>query len=483
MHISEINWGDDSAERDPFLLDYFVVSDAFQRLRAKSKSIAVGRKGSGKSALRKKLEQTFRTEEDTHVVNLSPKFNSIRNILNDHDIAKNFGQEIFFQHTWLRQILLDCLCEVGHQAKGKYAADSLDFARRISVELNRTSKDLVENVADILGRLKGKVGSLGEFGLTLERELRNVAEVDSLEHHLGNIANSGAKFVILVDDLDLGWNNSTVANNLLLGLLAAINHLSGLSKNLYVCVFLREDVYSILITKTQHSDKYRNIERIRWEKDDLIRILNERINFNRERSTLGRLPNPFNTVFPITVGTSNTDNWLLERTLSRPRELIQLARYYTENVEGNDPNDEALKSSEQGYSSWKLDDLCTEFTNQYPGLISIFSYWKTNFFRHKYHLKRAEIEEMLLCIATEVALNEEWFNSIVSKTDIEALLKILYEIGFVGDFIQGGEGGSKTFYSYLDRHEPRFEEVQIHPCFRRAVNTVERIRAKVPVCS
>lgn len=478
MHISEINWGDDSAERDPFLLEYFVTSDAFQRLRARTKSIVVGRKGSGKSALRKKLEQTFQSETDTHVVNLSPKFNSIRNILNDRDIAENFGQEIFFQHTWLRQILLDCLCEVGHHAKGKYATDSLDFARRISVELNRTSKDLVENVADILSRLKGKAGSLGEFGLTLERELRNVADVDSLEHHLVSVANSGAKFVILVDDLDLGWNNSVVANNLLLGLLAAINHLAGLSKNLYVCVFLREDVYSILITQTQHSDKYRNIERIRWEKDDLLRILNERINFNRDRATIGKLPNPFNTVFPLTIGTSNTDNWLLERTLGRPRELIQLARYYTESVEGDHPSDEALKSSEQGYSSWKLDDLCTEYSNQYPGLISIFSYWKTNFFRHKYHLKRAEIEEMLLCIATEVALNEEWFNTIVDTTGIDALLKVLYEIGFIGDFVQGGEGGSKTFYSYLDRHEPRFEEIQIHPCFRRAANTVERIRAK-----
>ena len=122
-----------------------------------------------------------------------------------------------------------------------------------------------------------------------------MADVDSLEHHLVSVANSGAKFVILVDDLDLGWNNSVVANNLLLGLLAAINHLAGLSKNLYVCVFLREDVYSILITQTQHSDKYRNIERIRWEKDDLLRILNERINFNRDRASLERLANPFNT--------------------------------------------------------------------------------------------------------------------------------------------------------------------------------------------
>jgi hypothetical protein len=200
---------------------------------------------------------------------------------------------------------------------------------------------------------------------------------------------------------------------------------------LHVCVFLREDVYSILITQTQHSDKYRNIERFRWENDDLLRILNERINFNRGRANLKKLSNPFSTVFPLTIGASNTDNWLLERTLGRPRELIQFARYYTESVEGDNSSDEVLKSSEQDYSSWKLDDLCAEYSNQYPGLIAIFSYWKTNFFRHKYHLRRAEIEEMLLCIATGVALNEEWFNNIVDTTDIAALLRSTKSVSLV----------------------------------------------------
>ncbi|SEN98237.1 hypothetical protein SAMN05428959_1048 [Duganella sp. CF517] len=258
MRISEINWGDDSAERDPYLLDYFIASDAFSRLSNKSKNIVVGRKGAGKSALRKKLEQTFEIQDETYVVNLSPTFNAIRNVLNDDDITNGgFGQEIFFQHTWLRQVFLDCLCQVGNSAKGKYVEENLEFARKVALEMNRTSKDFVENISDILSKLKVKAGSLGDFGITLERELRNVAEVDSLQHHVKAIADGGAKFVVLVDDLDLGWDNSTVANNLLLGLLSATNALAALSKNIYVCVFLREDVYSILITKTQHSDKYR----------------------------------------------------------------------------------------------------------------------------------------------------------------------------------------------------------------------------------
>lgn len=478
MKLSTINWGDDSAEKDPNLLRYFVQSAAFQRLHNKQKNFVVGRKGSGKSAVRKKLEQVFASNQITHVVNLSPKFNSIRNILNDKDISGGFGQEIFFQHTWIRQILLDCLCLVGHNAKGKYAKDSVEFARQVSIQLNRTSKDLVENISDVLSKIKAKVGDLGEFGLTLEKELRNVADVDALEHHFRAIAEDGAKFVVLIDDLDLGWDNSETANNLLLGLLSAVNYLSGLVQNIFVCVFLREDVYEILITKTQHSDKYRNIEKIRWDKRGLMSILDERINFNRERDGLAKLDNALYSVFPETIGTSNSDNWLYERTLGRPRELIQLARYYTESVDAHEPSDEALKQSEQGYSEWKLDDLCAEYSNQYPGLVNVFSYWKTNFFRYKYHLKRNEIDEMLLKILAEVELNTPWFNSLSDEIDIQKFLQVLYEIGFLGDFVLGGEGGSKTVYSYQGRHEPRFEEVQIHPCFRRAVATVERIRAK-----
>src|SRR5579875_339845 len=476
MRIAEIQWGDDSAEKDPFLLEYFVTSDAFHRIRRKTKGMVIGRKGSGKSALRKKLEQEFQSEPHTLVVNESPKYNAIKAVLNERDIVTTFGHEIFFQYTWLRQISLDCLCVAGHSGKGKYVTESLEFARKISLELNRTSKDFVENVADVLSKIKAKAGDLGEFGLQIEKELRSVADLDALEHHLFQIAQSGLEFVVLIDDLDLGWDNSPAANNMLLGLLAATNYISGKSHHIFPCTFLREDVYSILVSHTQHSDKYRNVERIRWEKDDLLNILNERINFNRSRNNLPPLPNPFESVFPEAIGTSNTENWLVERTLGRPRELIQLARYYTEAVDSTTPDVDLLKAAEGPYSSWKLDDLCAEYSNQYPGLISIFSYWKTKFFRHKYHLQRREIEEMLLQVASDVEVNAPWWNNIIDNTDIEALLKLLYEIGFLGDFILGGEGGSKTFYSYIERHEPRFEEVQIHPCFRRSVNTVERIR-------
>lgn len=478
MKISAINWGDDSAEKDPNLLNYFVSQDAVERLLARQKNLVIGRKGAGKSAVRKKLSDAFSSMPHHYVLNLSPKFQAIKTILNDKDLTSGMGDEILFCHTWLRQVFLDCLCAVGHGERNKFSSESFEFARNIANQQNRTSKDLVENIADVLSRIKGKVTNFGEFGINVERELRNVADVDALEHHFLEITNSGAQFVILVDDLDLGWNNSKTANNFILGLLSAANYIGAKTGNAFICIFLREDVYALLVKETHHSDKYRNVERIRWDKDGLISLLNERINFNRQKKGESELENAFFSVFPPTIGTTNTDNWLFERTLSRPRELIQLSRHYSERCESDIPDAEFLKISETGYSEWKLDDLCTEYSNQYPDLVNVFSYWKANFYRYKYHLKRAELEQMVLSIFIEAEVNQPWFNALTDATDVMGFLNVLYEIGFLGDFVLGGDGGSKTVYSYLGSHRPRFEEIDIHPCFRKAVGTVDRIRSK-----
>ena len=476
MNLNKIKWGDDSAERDNDLLNYFINTESYNRLVEKDKSIVVGRKGSGKSALRKKLGNKFSEEADTHVINISPKYSSIRNILNEKELSEGFGEEIFFQHSWLRQMMLDGLCFLGHSAKGKYTTESLEYARKISLELNKTSKDIVENISEILTKIKVKAGNLGELGIHIEKELRTVSEVDALEHHITVLCGAGAKLVIMIDDLDLGWDNSKLSNNLLLGLLSATSYIQAISQNIHVLIFLREDVYSLLMEQTQHSDKYRNIERIRWEKDGLITLLNERIKFNFDSHKEDAGSNPFALVFPETVGTHNTDNWLVERTLQRPRELIQMARFYTEGMAGETPDGKILKNCENDYSAWKLDDLCTEYSNQYPGLSDIFAYWKTKFFRYKYHLKNEDINEMIFQLFDEVPLNVKWFNELASEADFSKFLSILYEIGFIGDFVLGGQGGSKTFYSFSERHEPRFEEIQIHPCFRKAVNTVDRMK-------
>jgi hypothetical protein len=126
-----------------------------------------------------------------------------------------------------------------------------------------------------------------------------------------------------------------------------------------------------------------------------------------------------------------------------------------------------------------LEDLTTEFSNQYPNLFELFKFWRTKFYRQKYHLKRSEFDDMFLEISVNLHLSAEWYTAAVSQVNSNAILNILYEIGFIGDFILGGAGGSKTIYSFEEIHSPIFDEFQIHPCFRKALGTVDRIRQKV----
>jgi hypothetical protein len=159
--------------------------------------------------------------------------------------------------------------------------------------------------------------------------------------------------------------------------------------------------------------------------------------------------------------------------------LLQLVRAYTESVDAFEPSDIALKAAESGYSSWKLTDLCSEFSNQYPGLQAFFASWRSHFPRQAYHLRRSDLDEIIVTLLAISPINEPWFNAIVEATDVDKMIGILYETGLIGDYVAGGAGGgARVHYSFLENHHPRFDEVQIHPCFRRALDTAERIKRK-----
>jgi hypothetical protein len=479
MKISSIHWGEDSAENDPQLLQYFINSDALVRLTNNNKQIVIGRKGAGKSAARRKLESHFTEQPNTFVISITPSPSTVRTITNDREVADKFGEEMFFSYVWLRHIARSCLAESGRNANSLSLSGSKAFARDVAQTLNQSNNGLIEAVADLVNRIKIEGGELGSLGLNIEAKLRDLTDTESLCHHLSQLASAGEHFVVCVDDLDHGWNNTNVTNAFLLGLLAASQRLKAVIPGIMIYLFVREDVYNILVERTQHSDKYRNIEHIRWTPEKLKDVLCKRITFNINTSGGFAPPDPFGEVFPETIGTSNTDNWLMERTLLRPRELIQLCRLYTESVDGERPDADKLKEAEKSYSEWKLEDIANEFTHQYPDIGKLFSFWKSKYFRCKYHLSKSEITPMLERALRECRIKQEWWQEIASAPDgsVAPLLDVLYDIGFLGDFIKGGQGGSKTVYSFEGRHEPRFDEVQIHPCFRKAIGTVERIRS------
>lgn len=170
MNISKIDWGNDSAEKDPNLLEYFVDHSSLPRLYKSSKTFIIGRKGAGKSAIRKKLVQEFQTWEDNYIIEITPTFNIFSNLISGSDIKDNYNQEVFFQYVWLNFLFKKALIEIGKSPKNP-KSDVFDFAITLAKSNDLKEKNLLESARDLLNKLKLKAGNLGELGIEIENTL------------------------------------------------------------------------------------------------------------------------------------------------------------------------------------------------------------------------------------------------------------------------------------------------------------------------
>ena len=353
---------------------YFVTPEHFSRIRNLKKSFIIGRKGSGKTAIRKKLLNELSQETNHFVIELSPTNSIFRNIAGVELIKEDRSDEVIFEYSWLHNIMRKLLNKVGNYCGNHLATNSWEAARIFARQEGVTNLDYMESLTKLLNSLKIKIKDVGDLGIQMENIIRESSGIDQYEYHLVNLAQEGCKFTILIDDLDVGWDNSDRSNDVLLGLLTSSSHLKALHSNIKVILFIRDDIYSILMKKTTHSDKYRDVFKITWEQDTLKKFLTKRIAYSNNQYTNITDEELFLKVFPEKIGTQFTINWMTDRTLRRPRELLQLSRLYTEELKDNIVSDKTLKDVEDTYSIWKKDDLCSEFVNQYPGLERIFEY-------------------------------------------------------------------------------------------------------------
>ncbi|MBZ0335005.1 P-loop ATPase, Sll1717 family [Marinobacter sp. AL4B] len=473
--IREIDWGNDSAENDPALLTYFVTPSNFNRVTNFKKTFVIGRKGAGKTAIRKKLIDHFSDEKNHIVVEVSPTNGIFRNLAGVDLLKEERGDETIFQFAWLNSIMRKSLNAIGSEQGNKLTVGSADAARQFAKAEGVTNSDFVEAVSNILSSIKLRFKDIGELGFQLESIIKESSAIDRYEYHLKKLAEDGCKTTILVDDLDVGWDNSERSNQILLGLLTASMYLKSIHSNVNLIFFIRDDIYSILMKKTTHSDKYRDIYRIQWTDDSFRSLLAERVCQSLDGEPSRENQKDFLRVFPEKVGNQFTLGWMIERTLGRPRELLQLSRIYTEALAENRPDGDTLKDVEDDYSTWKKEDLCAEFVNQYPDLDRVFEFWRHKYFRTKYQIDEITLEERMFEILDEVSIDEEWFAKLRSDANTQGLAKVLFNIGFFGDFVKGGDGGSKVNY-FGDTTNPLLKEVQVHPCFRKAVGTVQRNR-------
>ena len=485
LNLAQMNFGAPAAERDISLglNDYFVESEAFKRLASRSKTIVLGNRGTGKSAIFKILAERAK-RAGTLVLELNPENYSYEML---SSVLRSEGEGSWAKHgaftsSWKYLVLVRVMQELtasGPRLKTGSAAKVYEYLRD---HLKGQQESPIAVLISYLKRIEGfKVGPVEASLKTSElAKLYRLQEVEPLLPCIQDLLKK-RPLIVLVDELDKGWDNSEDAKAFVSGLFQAAIWLNELSPNLTVYISLRQELYDSIPALYDDTQKYRDlIETIRWDESTLLSVAASRIRYSYPSLAGVTDEVAWNTVFAETLRyrKARSFNYLVDRTLYRPRELIQFCSDATSEAKPKNaiPIDYSTVSRvELDYSAARQKDISSEYRFQFPGLESVFEVFRGRV----YLFSRAELELLCLQICTGELRTDTGAKWVLDQ-DPDYLIDVLWRVGFLRARAIGGlKALRRSGSSYVGPHQVSTLNLrtvgsfQVHPMFRAALGMRE----------
>ncbi len=327
-----------------------------------------------------------------------------------------------------------------------------------------------------LKRLEGiKIGPYEAGVKTKElQSLYGLEEVASLIDDLNEVCGQ-RRAIVLVDELDKGWDASEDAVAFVAGLFQAAVSINQRTPNIRVLLSLRKELYDNIPALYEDAQKVRDIiETITWDEETLFNLIGLRLRHAIGVPTMS-LQEAWNTVFSeiLEYRQNKSFNYIVDRTLYRPREIIQFCseavRQAVEHNDGTPLNYGVVSRAEHNYSEDRLSDIAAEYRFQHPGLGSVFE----TFRGLPYNLERDELEYHCLAIATGEHKVDQAAWRWVENTDPDAMIRFLWRVGFLRARAVGGyKGRRRSGSEYLGSHQISnlnlhgITRFHVHPMFR-----------------
>ncbi|MDQ3704704.1 MAG: ATPase [Chloroflexota bacterium] len=529
------------AEQDDYYLSKcFVDTGVLNILRDcdDPRRILIGRTGSGKSALLTRL-----TEAEEHVIPIIPEALSLAYISNS-TILNFFAEagvdlDLFYRWLWRhvfcvevlrakfpaderkRSGLLNLIYEVLPKSKRseaavKYLKDWGDsFWQETEVIITEATRKVESSLQ---GAVEGKVAGIASLSgaaaqkLTEEQkqeianrarevvsrvQIRELGEVlDTLDEVLQG--NKQQRYFITIDKLDEEWAEDKIRVRLIKALLQASLDFARV-KNVKVIIALRSDlidrVYRLTRSSGFQEEKFRtNSIDLRWSKEHLTAVLDRRIHvLVRDQYSNATVTHSDLLPAVVTLGKSRRRklsglDYMIERTLCRPRDIIHFFNACIERSEGKPSiTVQALQQAEGYYSRDRFRALLDEWYGSYPNLATYAQILKNrpDSFRVD-DITLEEISELCLRLATDVEVVNASDMEMIQHTaegTISAslyrrhLVQILYKVGLVGLRIEPGmpiswsyEGGPSV--SDAEIHDDT--RLYVQPTFWRCFGITDR---------
>lgn len=365
---------------------YYLETDPYFRVIRGEARIVVGRKGSGKTAIFLRARDRVKRDKSNLVLDLKPEGYQLRKFKDSviKLLAKGSQEHLvtaFWEYVLYLEICAKILTDdvekhirdvelypLYHELANNYGKDEFLAEIDFSDRLDKLAESVVERYAKRFGAAEGEQTlSMNEVtDLLYHHDLTHIRKI--LQRYL---AHKGVVWIFF-DNIDKGWASWGVERNDLLILRTLLEatrkiekEFSRHDKETHTIIFLRNDVYDLLLDDTADRGKEKRVS-VDWTDEDLLReiirlrlisseawgedsdkIANEEFNF-----VWRKIAAPF-------VDGEDSFQYLIDRCLMRPRALIDLinhCRSYAVNFRHN-----RIEQSDiiKGLSEFSI-DLVTE---------------------------------------------------------------------------------------------------------------------------
>lgn len=517
----------DAESDQSFLRDCFVDTGEIDLLLdcGDHRRIVLGRTGAGKTAL-----LTHVAEKANGVMNIKPESLALAYISNStilqfvNDLGVNL--DIFFKLLW-RHIFTVEVIKAHFHLDGAAAKDGfVDWLKnqfsdkrkqhekalaylekwgskfweqtdyRIEELTTKLENELKASISSVLPATKMTLGgaqslSQEERGQVVERAKYVVNQVQIQEltyvlELLDSILDDPQKrYYILIDRLDENWVEEGLRYLLVRALIETVRDFRRV-RQAKIIVALRYDLLDRVLRLSRDAgfqeEKYESLYvDLRWSKEQLTKLLDKRID-KLVRQQYTSAPVTHSDILPRLVNKVPAIDYLLKRTLMRPRDVIMFFNACIKRAEGNPQiTPQMIKDAEGEYSRQRLRSLADEWSADYPYLMTIFDILKGRPAQFCIEcLTDDECFELAIRLMDEVIGDEDMRSSIREIEDNPAntdglrrsIVSLLYRVGVVGLKLERFEG---VAWSTSGRRSVSISEigrgvkVSIHPCFWRSL--------------
>lgn len=464
--------GDTTAENDTRMLsDAFVATADFRSLiESDDRTVVVGRRGTGKSALFLQLQKHWEKNKRVVVLSFSPEDTEI---IGFRSLMKPFSESFNLARAATRLLWrYALLMEIADYIAGNYKLASL-------VGRDERLKEHLTQWNETKGTFLTKCRYIAKKYLTSDSPEEAVGDLPGNldlqrveEKVLDLLASADRKIVILMDRLDEGYEPDAVGIGIIAGLAYAAIELNKKSESIRPIVFLRDNIYRALAK--EDPDYSRNIEgqviRLHWDWAQLLSVATSRLKISFrldiekdqrvwDRCTAGELQ-----------GREGFKK-CLQFTLYRPRDLLSLLNeaFFCAARHGRTTAIiEDLQYSAESISMARLEDLWKEYQRIFPSIQIATTCFKGG----EPELSASTALEIINNALIEI--EERGDHSALAEARLlqpSGILQSLYSVGFIG--VHDSKTSSFSFCHDGRTPDKGFadtDKVLVHPCYWLGLN-------------